>query len=297
MKLSTAHLTLYTAVCLLGLNGLFSNGLPVDATTLTQVRSVFAGITLLLFILCMRGTIKLPSRRATFIVYGIGILLGLHWITFFYAMQTASVAIGMLALYTYPIFTIFIEPFFTRKKVRAIDIVLAIAVLIGLFIIVSDHLPSGVVSSSHNEHVLSNGVIIGIISGVASAILFAFRNTLQKYCCQDVRSDTLMLHQMLVITVMLAWFVDGETLYQLSDKQWFYIVLLGVITTAIAHTLLVKSYKLFAAKTVAMVSCLQPVLGSVFAWLVLGETISIYTAIGGGIILGVAVYESTKAAT
>ncbi|MGS2717153.1 DMT family transporter [Eionea flava] len=296
MKISSAHLTLYTSISLLGLNGLFSNGLPVDATTLTQVRSVFAGITLLLFIICMRGTIKLPDKRSALTVYGIGILLGLHWVTFFYAMQSASVAIGMLALYTYPIFTIFIEPFFTRKKVQMLDIFLAVVVLIGLFIIVSDHLPDNLVNDSSAQGVSGN-VILGVVSGIASAMLFAFRNTLQKYCCTAVRSDTLMLHQMLVITLLLALFIDIDTLQQLDGTQWFYIVILGVITTAIAHTLLVKSYKLFAAKTVAMVSCLQPVLGSLFAWLVLDETISIYTAVGGSIILGVAAYESTKAAT
>jgi drug/metabolite transporter (DMT)-like permease len=294
MKPSTAHLTLYTSIFLLGLNGLFSNGLPIDATTLTHVRSVFAGITLLLFIILMRGTIKLPNLKSVLTVYGIGILLGLHWITFFYAMQTASVAIGMLSLYTYPIITIFIEPFFTRKKVKALDVFLALVVLIGLSIIVSDHLIEGVFS---DEQGLSFEIIIGVASGVLSAILFAFRNTLQKYCCTDVRSDTLMLHQMLLITIMLGLFIDVNALSQLDSTQWFYVVILGVITTAIAHTLLVKSYKLFAAKTVAMVSCLQPVLGSLFAWLVLNETISIYTAIGGSIILGVAIYESTKAST
>jgi drug/metabolite transporter (DMT)-like permease len=294
MKPSTAHLTLYTSIFLLGLNGLFSNGLPVDATTLTHIRSVFAGITLLLFIVLMRGTVKLPNVKSVLTVYGIGILLGLHWVTFFYAMQSASVAIGMLSLYTYPIITILIEPFFARKKVQALDIFLAIVVLIGLSIIVSDHLSLELFSDKQE---LSFEIIVGAASGVLSAIFFAFRNTLQKYCCTEVRSDTLMLHQMLLITIMLGLFIDVDALGQLNSTQWFYVAILGVITTAIAHTLLVKSYKLFTAKTVAMVSCLQPVLGSLFAWLVLNETISIYTAIGGSIILGVAIYESTKAST
>jgi len=294
MKPSAAHVTLYTSIFLLGLNGLFSNGLPIDATTLTHIRSVFAGITLLIFIICIKGTIKLPNLRSVLTVYGIGILLGLHWITFFYAMQAASVAIGMLSLYTYPIITIFIEPFFTRKKVRALDICLAIVVLIGLSVIVSDHLIDEILS---DERGLSLGIITGVASGVLSAIFFAFRNTLQKYCCTDVRSDTLMLHQMLLITLILGLFIDTDALSQLNNTQWFYVIILGVVTTAIAHTLLVKSYKLFAAKTVAMVSCLQPVLGSLFAWLILSETISIFTAIGGSIILGVAIYESTKAST
>jgi drug/metabolite transporter (DMT)-like permease len=292
MKISTAHLTLYTSIFLLGLNGLFSNGLPIDATTLTHIRSVFAGITLALFIILSRGTIKLPNVKSVFIVYGIGILLGLHWITFFYAMQSASVAIGMLALYTYPIITILIEPFFTRKKLQLLDIALATLVLAGLCIIVSDHLGD---IFDPNKNISSSGIVMGVASGMVSAILFAFRNTLQKYCCSHVKSDTLMLHQMILITIMLFVFIDTQALNQLNNIQWFYVVILGVLTTAIAHTLLVKSYKLFAAKTVAMVSCLQPVLGSFFAWMILNESLSMHTIIGGSIILGVAIYESAKA--
>jgi drug/metabolite transporter (DMT)-like permease len=292
MKVSSAHLTLYTSIFLLGLNGLFSNGLPIDATTLTHIRSVFAGVTLVLFIVLTRGVIKLPNIKSALIVYGIGILLGLHWVTFFYAMQSASVAIGMLSLYTYPIITIFIEPFFTRKKVQLLDVALAFLVLIGLCIIVSDHL-GDTLFGEKNTHSLS--VVMGVVSGILSAIFFAFRNTLQKYCCAHVASDTLMLHQMILITIMLFLFIDTHALSQLTSMQWLYVVILGVLTTAIAHTLLVKSYKLFAAKTVAMVSCLQPVLGSFFAWLLLNESLSVYTAIGGSIILGVAIYESTKA--
>jgi drug/metabolite transporter (DMT)-like permease len=292
MKISTAHLTLYTSIFLLGLNGLFSNGLPVDAITLTHIRSVFAGITLALFIILTRGTIKLPNVKSVLIVYGIGILLGLHWITFFYAMQEASVAIGMLSLYTYPIITILIEPFFTRKKIQLLDVALAALVLAGLCIIVSDHLDN-FFSGGGSSH--SRSIVIGVTSGILSAIFFACRNTLQKYCCSHVASDTLMLHQMILITIMLLLFIDTQALSRLNNTQWFYVVILGVLTTAIAHTLLVKSYKLFAAKTVAMVSCLQPVFGSFFAWLILNESLSLYTAIGGSIILGVAIYESTKA--
>jgi len=286
MRPSTTYLTLYTSVFLLGLNGLFSNGLPLDATTLTQVRSVFAGFTLLIFISLTKGSIRLPNKKSALVVYGLGILLGLHWITFFYAMQSASVAIGMLSLYTYPIMTVFIEPFFTKKKVNRLDIILVLLVLVGLVIIVSSHLKG-----------TENTVLIGALSGIASAIFFSFRNTLQKYYCADVASDTLMLHQMIVISLMLALFINIETVSTLSFNNWSYVIILGVLTTAIAHTLLVKSYKLLDAKTVAMISCLQPVIGSLAAWLVLNESLHLTTIIGGGIILAVAIYESTRASS
>lgn len=284
MKLSNAFLTLYSAIILLSLNGLFANGLPLNTVTMTSIRSLFAALALAIFIVAIRGRLVLPNTKTTLIVYGLGILMGLHWLTYFYAMQSASVAIGMLTLYTYPMMTILIEPLFTKKKIAKADIILGIAVFIGLIIIVSDHLSSP-----------NNPIFIGALCGVISALAFALRNTLQKYHCPSVASETLMLHQVIIIGVVLISFIDLNALAALHTIHWFYLILLGIFTTALAHTLLVKSYKHFAAKTVAMVSCLQPVFGSLFAWWILNESLTLHTMIGGGIILSVAIYESTKA--
>lgn len=286
MKSSSAFFTLYTSILLLSLNGLFSNGLPVDTVTMTSIRSLFAAMTLIIFIIIINSRIALPNIKTTFIVYGLGILMGIHWLTYFYSMRTASVAIGMLTLYTYPMMTIFIEPLFTKKKIAKIDILMGGIVFIGLIIIVSNHLSTP-----------NSPIFIGALCGIISALAFALRNTLQKYHCPSIASETLMLHQVIIIGVVLLGFIDVNTLTALHSEHWFYLILLGVFTTALAHTLLVKSYKHFAAKTVAMVSCLQPVFGSCFAWWVLNESLTMNTIIGGSIILSVAIYESAKAST
>ena len=255
---------------------------------MTHIRSVFASITLALFILISGSQFRLNSSKDILMVYGIGALMGLHWLTFFYGMQSSSVAIGMLALFTFPVMTVIIEPFFNGRRLQKLDIILALLVLLGLAIIVSGSLFETTVKKSQQE------IIYGVASGVASALLFSFRNLLQKYRCNDIPSDTLMLHQLIMIVIMMSFIIDIPSIQALPNHYWFYLVTLGVITTAVAHTLLVKSYKLFPAKSVAMVSCLQPVFGSVLAWLILGEHLGITTIIGGMIILGAALYESTK---
>ncbi len=288
MTPSSSYLTLYSALLLLSINGVFANGLPLDATTMTYIRCVFAAMTLALFIYFSKGKIRLPNIKTVVLVYFLGFILGLHWVSYFYSMQVSSVAIGLLALYTFPIMVLFIEPFFTGKRVQPIDIGLGVLVFIGLCIIViGQHDP--------NTDISSNGVFIGVITGIGSAFLFTIRNMVQKYYCPDISSDTLMLHQMLLVCTTFFFFVDTESVAQLPNEYWGYLVLLGVFTTAVAHTLLVKSYKLFPGKTVGLISCLQIVFGSFFAWAFLGETISLSTALGGSIILGVAAYESAKA--
>ena len=272
----------YAAIFLLSLNGLFSNSISLDSVSITQIRSVIAAFFIFAFCYWQRRTYSL-ARRDILPLYGIGCIMGLHWVTFFYSMQVSGVAIGMLALYTYPMMIVFLEPLFSRQRLQVMDVGLALVVLVGIAIMAYDELRLA------NYSVLWGGFI-----GVISALLFAIRNLLQKYHLKHISSETSMLHQLIAIALMLLVFVDYSALPTLPQRDVVLLLLLGLLTTATAHTLLVMAFKYLPAKTVAMIGCLQPVLGAFFAWLVLGEIVSIAVIIGGAVILAVAVYESVR---
>ena len=274
---------LYAAVLLLALNGLFSKLIPLDAVNITQLRSFLAAITIFLFATLRKRQLGLDNIQQYIGVYLIGAILGLHWISFFHAMQVSTVAIGMLSLFTYPMITVLLEPFYTKQKIQLSDIVAALVVLLGIFIMVKDDMQS-----------FNNDAVQGVFWGVVSAFLFALRNVLQKYHYPKVASDRLMLHQLIAIACMLLLFLDYSSVGELSNKDWLVLILLGVISTATAHTLLSYSLKHFEAKSIAMISCMQPFLAALFAWLVLSEVPSASVLIGGTIVVSVALYESLK---
>jgi drug/metabolite transporter (DMT)-like permease len=193
------------------------------------------------------------------------------------------VAIGMLAMFTFPVVTILLEPLFTRKKLKAGDIFAGVTVLAGLTIMVGSDLAD-----------LQKPVTLGVISGTFSATLFALRNLLQKYRFAGESSDSLMLHQVVAVTLMLAMFVDYPGVKSLEAFSFFKIFLLGIFSTAAAHTLLVFSLKQLPAKTVALIQCLQPLIAAVLAWLVVGEIPGLSVLLGGSLILSVATYESAQ---
>lgn len=92
---------LYVAVFLLALNGLFSKVIPLDAVSVTQLRSVMAAVSLFIFTLLRNRAYKLDNLKQMIGVYLIGVILGLHWVSFYHSMQVSTVAIGMLSLFTY----------------------------------------------------------------------------------------------------------------------------------------------------------------------------------------------------
>ncbi|HKJ04369.1 MAG TPA: DMT family transporter [Geopsychrobacteraceae bacterium] len=277
--------SLYLAIFLLSLTGLFAKLIPLDATSIIQLRSVVAAAGLALFIGLQKRSFRLCGIKTYVGVYALGLLLGLHWVTFFHAMQVSTVAVGMLAMFTFPVVTILLEPLFTKKMIKLGDICAGITVLVGLAIMVG---------SGPND--LQKPVTMGVISGTVSAVLFALRNLFQKYYFADETSDSLMFHQVVAVAFMLALFVDYPRVEVLQAVAFFKIFLLGILSTATAHTLLVYSLKLLPAKTVALIQCLQPPIAAVLAWLVVGETPGLSILIGGSVILSVAAYESTQKA-
>ncbi len=274
---------LYIAVFLLSLNGLFSKIVPIDAVSVTQLRSVVAVLTLIMFALLQKRQLRLDSAKQYVGIYLIGVIMGLHWISFFHSMQISTVAIGMLSLFTYPIITVLIEPFYNKHRIELADIFAGILVLVGVYLMVEEDI-----------HQLSSDTVQGVFWGVISAFLFAMRNLLQKYYYADVSADRLMLHQVVAIAFMLLVFVDYPQLNQFSSKDWLMLLLLGAVSTATAHTLLSYSLKHLPAKSIAMISCLQPLFATLFAWLLLDETPTQAIVLGGLIIVSVALYESIK---
>jgi drug/metabolite transporter (DMT)-like permease len=274
---------LYLSIFLLSLTGLFAKLIPLDAPSIIQLRSVVAFIGLLSLLVIRRRRLKIDGVRATGGIYGLGLLLGLHWVTFFHAMQISTVAVGMLAMFTFPVITILLEPFFSSKQISAVDILAGLAVLAGLGIMVGPGLTD-----------LQRPVTMGVLYGVLSALLFALRNLVQKYFFSNESSENLMIHQVVVIALMLAPFVDIKRVVSLDWTGIFMILLLGLLSTAAGHTLLTFSLKQLPAKSVALIQCVQPMMAALLAWWVIGEEPRLRVVIGGTIVLSVAAYESLQ---
>lgn len=274
---------LYLSIFLLSLTGLFAKVIPLEATSIIQLRSLVGAGGLAAVMAARRRSLRLSGARAAVGVYGLGLLLGLHWVSFFHAMQVSSVAVGMLAMFTFPVITILLEPLFSRSRLTLVDVLAGLAVLVGLGIMVGPGFTD-----------LQRPVTLGVLFGVGSALLFALRNLLQKYLFAGEPSDGLMLHQVIAISVMLAPFVDLPRVQALNAAGVVNILLLGLLCTATGHTLLNFSLKQLPAKSVALIQCLQPPVAALLAWWVIGETPGPAVLIGGSVILLVAAYESFR---
>jgi len=187
---------------------------------------------------------------------------------------------GMLSLFTFPIIIAFLEPLFFKLKFNPINIVLAILVLLGVYIL-------------SPEFNIENTTVQGILFGLLSALFYTVRILILKKYIVDYNGIVLMFYQTLIMAVCLSpvlFFMDTSGI----QTQWPYILILALVTTAFGHSLMVHSLQFFSASTTSIISSIQPIFGIIIAFLFLNEIPTINTYVGGGLILATVLIESIR---
>ena len=273
-------LELNLAVIFMGTSGVFGRYIDLPVPVIICSRSLLAAFFLYLFCKWQRVKFRLNRKDLFHIVVG-GVLLGVHWLTYFHALKLSNVAIGMLSLYTFPVITIILEPLFLKTRFRIIHLVLSLMVLVGIYFLVPDF-------NMEHEHTQAVGW------GVFSALCYALRNILLKPKVGLYHGTALMFYQLVIIGVLLlpALFLSE---YPGFLPQWEATLGLALLTTAVGHTLFLYTLRHFSAASVSLMTCTTPVYGSLIAFLFLGEVPAFSTVIGGLIIISTVVIESVRA--
>ncbi|PKG86051.1 EamA family transporter [Colwellia sp. 75C3] len=271
-------LYLHIAVFLFGGTALFSKLIGLPALDITVYRTGIAAITLFVLLTLQKKQITLTSFKDYGIAILLGCVVGIHWVTYFTGMQLAGVTVGIIAFFTYPVITVFIEPLFNKTVPKLKDMITALIVVIGIVLLIP-------------EVSFGNQVTLGIITGIISAVFFALRNILQKKYFSHYSGPHTMLYQTLVACLMLCLFVEVP-LGKVAESDWLLLLLVGVVFTAIPHALFASSLRYLSATTAGLISCLQPLYGSILAFFLLHERPDPLTMIGGLLVISTAIFET-----
>ena len=273
--------SLHLTMILLGATALFSKIIPLSAVDITFGRAIIA--CLMLFSICKMSGKKLALQNGKdyLIALALGLLMAAHWVSYFAAMQYSTVSVGMIALFTFPVITVLLEPFFEGIRLVWQDIASALVVLFGISLIVP-------------EISLDNDVTLGMTIGVLSAFLYALRNLFHRKYFSHYSGAHAMAYQTLVIFMCLSYFASEELLVA-NQQTYIWLAVLGTLLTALPHALIATSLKHLRAKTFSLVACMQPLYGVVLAILVLDEHPTWQTLVGGLLVISAAVYETINA--
>ena len=264
----------------MGGTGLFAKLITLPAVEIIPLRCVVAALTLLVFVK-LTGTRLVIERRADMgWIFLMGAIVSVHWVAFFTSVQTSTVAIALIASFTFPAMTVLMEPFFFDEPLDRQNLAIALIVFGGVYVAI----PGGFTGGQ---------TAIGAAWGILSAFLYAVRNVLYRKHLSHYPSSAMMFYQVAVAAVVLLPFVPAD-IDLVKDHRWLYIVVLGVIFTAVSHTLFIDSLRTIKASTAGMLTALEPIYGIILAALVISEMPEMKTVAGALIVVAATLYTSFR---
>lgn len=261
-------------------SGVLGKFIDLPTPVIIWCRCALGALFLFSFSRLKKFDIKINSRKDFSTVFLSSLFLGVHWITYFYALKFSNVALGMLSLFTFPVITALLEPLFIKTKLNPIHIFLGVLVLFGIYMLAP-------------EFDFESSQLKGILFGLFSAVCYALRNLILKQHIGQYSGTTLMMHQIFILSILLLPVMFTMDVSNITT-QFPYIIILALVTTAIGHSMFIHSLKYFSVSTASIINSLQPIFGIVMAFFFLEEIPTWNTFFGGSLILATVIIESVR---
>ena len=278
------------AAVLFGLTGILGALIRFDAVAITAGRAGFAATALLVLALVQRRPLLqgLGSRRAGILLVS-GLLLAMHWITFFLAVKVGGVAVATLGFASFPAFIALLDVVLFGERIgRAEGTMLALVTL-------------GLVLVTPSFDVGDQGTV-GLLWGLVSGLSFAGLAICNRRGNRGMDAIQVAFWQNLVVALLVlpllglslappqvarsqatSSLVTGAA--AIDWASWFWLAVLGVLCTGLAHTLFVKSLESLDARSAGMIIALEPVYAIACAWWLFGEEPSGRMLVGASLII------------
>jgi drug/metabolite transporter (DMT)-like permease len=259
-----AYIQLHIAVFLFGFTAILGKLISLNEVALVWNR-LWIAILGLIFIPGVFKGILLITKKNLLKFIGIGILVAMHWLTFYGSIKVGhSASVTLACLATASLFTSVLEPLITRSKFEWIELLLGVIVILGIYLL------SGIGESYYSA------IIIGIISAFLAA-LFSTLN--KKYIAgQNSLSVTTVELTSGFLFISIAYpFINTfmpQTQWTAIGTDWVWLIILGLLCTSLAFALAINSLKELSAFISNLSINLEPVYGILLAiWLLNEDTI------------------------
>lgn len=270
-----AYTELHIAVLLFGLTAILGDLIEMSAMMIVWWRVVITCISLLFFVKAAHIVRDIPPRLILQFM-GIGVLVALHWLTFYEAIKMANASIVLVCLATSSFFTAILEPFIMNQKVKWYEITLGLLVIPGMVLIVNS-----------TDISMMTGFWIGLLSAFIAALFGALNKKLVGQS-DEVSITFLELGSACIfISLAIPFYLPNMNIEQFipSFKDWIYLLALALLCTTVAYILALRALKYLSAFAANLTVNLEPVYGILLACLILNE----HKELNSGFYFGVAI--------
>lgn len=269
------QLVLHLIVLIWGLTGILGDIITLNAIKIVFFRTLIAYCSLEIFGLFIKRQQKLSKQQIVTLI-GVGIIVGLHWITFFYAIKISTISIGVVCMSMSTLFTSLLEPIFFKRKLSLSEIIISLFILLGIVLIFG----------------FESQYKLGILVGLTSAFLAALFTVLNGKLIHHIPSYKITKFEMfgaLIVAFIFLYFSNGVTfeLFNLNTLDLSLLLFLGIICTSLAFLISVWVMNHLTPFTVSLSVNMEPIYTIIIAIILFPsqEKMSLGFYIGGSIII------------
>lgn len=250
-----AFLELHIAVFLAGFTGVLGRLITLNEGWLVWYRLLISSVTMWI-VFALAKKLQRVSIKDILKLSGIGFLSALHWVSFYGSIKYANVSVALVCFSATGFFTALLEPLFSKKKINAIEVLLGLIVMAGIYIIF------------HFDPKYKTGIILGVICAVLLAIvMILIRGFVQK-----INSQTILTYQLsggfIALSLFMPFYLRAfPTAYIVPNfSDWMWLLVLSWFCSVLAFQFSVNALKKLSAFTVNISFNLEPVYGILLAF-------------------------------
>ena len=259
-NMKKAFLQLHIAVIFAGFTAILGRLIDLNEGMLVWYRMLISALTLAIILFFRKELIRL-SFKNMLMLFGVGAIIAMHWVTFYGSIKYANVSVSVTCLSAIGFFTSFLEPLITRRKLDIREVLLGLLAIAGIYLIFN----------FYPEY--KTGIIFGILSAML-ACLFPIFN---KKLLENFSPKIMTLYEMtggfialcFILPVYFRFFPAKYFFPTFSD--WMWLLMLAWICTVFAFILSLNALKKISAFTVNLSYNLEPVYSIILAFIIFQE--------------------------
>ena len=251
-----SYLHLHLIVFIWGFTAILGALITLDALPLVWFRMLFAVGFIAIYIYFKKLPLKISPKAVIQFLFA-GLIIALHWFTFFKAIKVSNVSITLACLSTGAFFTSLLEPILYGKKVVWYEVFFGVLVVIGLYIIFNV------------EVNFWNGIILALTSAFLSALFAVINSKFVKTYDATIISFYELSGGVIFFSFLLL-FGNSFTpvFFRLSSNDLMYLFILSSVCTAYAFIASTAVMKFLSPYTVMLTINLEPIYGIILAVLI-----------------------------
>ena len=258
MKISK-YVQLHFIILLWGFTPVLGKLISIDAYDLVWYRLLFSALSLYIY-MRYKGISLRIKKKNLLIILATGLIVGIHWFFFYYAIKVSNVSATMAGFSTVTLFGSLFQPLLLKKKFYWTDVIYGIAISGGLIVILNF------------ESIYFWGIFYGIIAAITAAFFGIYNGKLIQKNNAVVITFYEFIGALFFISILKLYNHSESYFPTLNLLDLIWLLALSLACTTLAFTLSVEILKYFTPLTVIITNNLEPIYGIVFSIIIFGQS-------------------------